>query len=86
MEYTNSFDKKIMEYSGNDWEEFVNLFTNEELEQMAHTHLIIDNDKYAPDKESLIEAYLEEWAVEQVRNRTYHGTEHLLRLLYTLCG
>lgn len=86
MEYTNSYDEKIMTYSGDDWEEFVNLFTDEELEQMAKSSLIWNTAKYTLNKECLIDAYLEEWAVEQIRNRIYSGTEHLLKLLYAFGG
>ena len=80
MEFSNTYDEKIMNFNGDNWEEFVALFTDEEVEQMAQSYLIVNC--YKDTKESIIDAYLEEWAVEQIRNRTVYGTEHLLRLLY----
>jgi hypothetical protein len=83
MEYANSYDKKVMEYRGENWEEFVALFTDEELEQMSRESLIYNSALYTGDKEALLKAYIEEWAVNQVRNLIHSGTEQLLRLHYT---
>ena len=82
MVYTNTFDDKIMQYRGENWEEFVSLFTDEELEQMRQTRTIYYSDRCTKDTESLLIAYLEGWAVENIKERTISGTEQLLRLLY----
>ena len=82
MEFNKSYDEKIMSYKGDNWEEFVALFTDEELEQIRQERCIYYSYLYTGDKESLLMAYLEEWAVEQVRDRIVSGTEQLLRLLY----
>jgi hypothetical protein len=84
MNYTNSYDNKIMTYSGDNWEEFVAMFTSVEIEEMRKERSIYYTALPTGTKEELIKAYVEEWAVAQIRDRVHSGTEQLLRLLYNV--
>ena len=89
MIYTNSQDEKIMNYHGNSYEEFVALFTEEEVEEMRqYLERNLDYDySYTTEKElaELVSiAYLQEWLIQQIREFTYNGTEHLFNLLYSI--
>lgn len=84
MEYSNSYDEKIMNYKGDSWEELVSLFTVEELEGMREYVEGFCGWGFSdePNEWDILRAYVQEWLIENIRNNTVFGTKHLLKLYY----
>lgn len=89
MKFSNTYDEKIMNYTGNNYNEFIALFDNDEVEEMRkYLERTFNEDfSYATEKEVaelVAVAYLKELLIENIRNHTYSGTEHLFKLFYSL--
>lgn len=85
MEFTNNYDAKIMGYTGENLEEFIALFTEEEIEEMREYVESCDwdfSDTDNPTEWDILSIYIKEWLVDNIRFSIVDGTKHLLRLLY----
>lgn len=72
-------NEKIMNYKGNDFKEFMALFSEEEIKAMR-TYLEECYSFEEEEKGNIISAYVKEWLCEQISDNTYRGTEQLFRL------
>ena len=87
MSYSNTYDEKIMNFSGECYGDLVAGFTADEVAEMEHylAHEYGWDFSYLEESERaecIVIEYVREWLIEQIRNYTIYGTEHLFRLVY----
>ena len=85
----NSYDEKIMNYSGNSYSEFMAMFEANEVEEMRK--YLERNYGYCYEwmevnelTESVVIDYIKEWLIVNIRDMTLCGTEQLFKLVYGL--
>ena len=89
MKYANSYEEKIMNYKGSDYLELVAEFDETEIEEMRkELERSYDYDfSYAIENEVaelVVVEFIKEWLLDNIREQVIYGTEHLMKLYYSL--
>lgn len=97
---TNSYDEKIMNFTGCFYEDLMALFTDDEVSQMrdwleeefdySYDFLEYDDGEgnyktEAEKREYIVVDYIKEWLCANIKEGTRFGTRHLFEIVYKFC-
>ena len=100
MNYTNTYDEKIMNFTGCFYEDLMALFTDDEVSQMRwwledefdyyYDFLEYDDGEgnyktEAEKREYIVVDYIKEWLCANIKAGTRSGTRHLFEIADKFC-